>query len=108
MGLGTICNIEKLGMGQGTTLPSEIMTHTHTHTHAHIHTHTHTHVHTRTCSDVKTVTLELGDTMRKHRKGSDFGAGLDRNKSLMAEIEEKTVTLGRKTRTEVSRIKLFN
>ena len=44
--------------------------------------------------------------MRKHRKGSDFGAGLDRNKSLMAEIEEKTVTLGRKTRTEVSSILL--
>ena len=40
--------------------------------------------------------------MRKHRKGSDFGAGLDRTKSLMAEIEDKTVTLGRKTRTEVS------
>ena len=54
------------------------------------------------CSDVKTVTLELGETMRKHRKGSDFGAGLDRTKSLMAEIEDKTVTLGRKTRTEVS------
>ena len=41
--------------------------------------------------------------MRKHRKGSDFGAGLDRNRSLMAEIEEKTVTLGRKARTEVSK-----
>ena len=46
--------------------------------------------------------MELGETMRKHRKGSDFGAGLDRTKSLMAEIEDKTVTLGRKTRTEVS------
>ena len=57
-------------------------------------------------SDVKTVNLELGETMRKHRKGSDFGAGLDRNRSLLAEIEEKTVTLGRKTRTEVSEYKL--
>ena len=28
-------------------------------------------------SDVKTVNLELGETMRQHRKGSDFGAGLE-------------------------------
>ena len=52
-------------------------------------------------SDVKTVTLELGDTMRKHRKGSEFGTGEDSKRSLMREIEEKSVTLGRKTRTEV-------
>ena len=70
-------------------------------THTHTHTHTHTQIHDN-LSDVKTVNLELGETMRQHRKGSDFGAGLERNKSLMAEIEEKTVTLGRKTRTEVS------
>ena len=74
-----------------------------------MHSLTHNHTHDAlTFSDVKTVTLELGETMRKHRKGSDFGAGLDRTKSLMAEIEDKTVTLGRKTRTEVSVVICYN
>ena len=80
-------------------IPCEV-THTQTHTHTQIHTCTYYTY--DSLSDVKTVNLELGETMRQHRKGSDFGAGLECNKSLMAEIEEKTVTLGRKTRTEVS------